>query len=475
MIDKGSFEKAIGAAEAFALKGLTVLPVEGTPLAQLVNTTNLVSGLTFSGESAEVIQSHQDQLSMTSDNQEHSSFYDDYVNGLSTGLGYQISNARNIINPIVNDAVEKVRTLMTEANSSPYSFEIKQVDLPQPMQNMSLVEEIETNAQGSLLPPRNRIILRGMSTPQGIVDAMVTGSELFDSAIRDWVGTIGEERLAGIWAKTFAPATESNLEMVPELLQAVSGPDATETALVVYLVARKLFDNIPDETGMDLATWKGAVRDYLTVSSIVLKREITSAAARANNNSLIVGLSKNNQVVSVSGKVYRDYIATGGKNEIIFGAITLGEIPYNVGALLEYSEKYQKAWDNYASINKSILRNKAFDSFKEICEYVLISQLNELAEFESEQLEKNPDFMVVVSNSYKEQIKLLTMTSLDDVYQTVMMLVTTGRFPYTDSYRFLNSMNQAAKADPDIDPREAATLAVCEYVCDHLSDQMRVA
>lgn len=474
MIDKSSFEKALGVANIFAAKGLAIVPEEGTPLAQLVGTTNLVGQLPTYSSETEFVAEDSTILSMVSENETHDALYDDYVNALSTGLSFQINNARNIINPIINEAVEAIKKYVAENNTSAYSFELIQKDIPTPLQNDSFVQEVTKNDGGSFVQPRGRITIRDVSDIAGITEKLVTGSEIFDSSVKEWIDNKGEAFIVDLWKKTFASVHEGPYQTLPELMDVFKGPDALDNALFVYLVSRKLMDDAPEYANMSLANWRETVRDYINNSAKTITREISMGQTMTSNKTLVTRVDFNNKVVIVNGPVYRDYIATGGKNEIIFGAIVSDEVPYSLGVILANPEKYQKAWDSYASINKASLRAKAFASFKEACEFVLVGQLNSLAEFEQEKFNENSAFRDTIVASYKNLIKHLYIEDMNNIYHTVMKLVCNGRFPYTDAYRFLDAMNDIAKDNPELDPREAATVATIEYISDHMADQMKL-
>lgn len=474
MIDNSSFEQAMGVATLFASKGLTVVPVDSTPLAHLVGTTNLIGDLPPAQNDKEFVTEDTVSLSVASDNETHCGLYDDYVDTLSKGLALQINNARNVINPIINDAVEKIKTYIGNENNTTYSFELVLKELPEVVQNVSFLDEIKTNATGSLLAPRGRITIRGVTDVQAITEKLLTGSDIFDNTIKQWIESKGEGFILDTWQRIFASVHEGKYQNLPEIIDLFKDEQALDNALFVYLVSRKLIDDAPADAGMTLASWREVARDYISISSNVINREIAKYENAVANGNLVVRFDQPKRVVTVIGKVYRDYIATGGKNEIIFGAIVNGNIPFNINTVLQSPEASLKAWDNYSGINKTALKAKAFNSFKHACEYILNLQLNELTEFELEKFNQNPGFKETVSKAYREEIRTLCAEDMSNIYHTVMRLVCNGRFPYTDAYRFLDSMNDIARDNPEMDPREAASIATIEYISDHMADQMRL-
>ena len=474
MIDNSSFEQAMSTAILFASKGLTVVPVESTPLAHLVSTTNLIGELPHADSSGQFAQADAVTLSVASENETHNGLYDDYVNTLSVGLSLQINNARNIINPIINEAVENIKTYISNEPTSGYSFELILKELPEIVQNISFMDEVKANLTSSLLAPRGRITIRGVSDAQAITEKLLTGSDLFDNTIKQWLESKAPGFILDTWQKIFASVHEGQYKALPEILELFKDEQALDNALFVYLVTRKLIEDVPADAGMTLANWREVTRDYITVSANIINREIAKYENQVSNGNLVVRFDQAKRVVTVVGKVYRDYISTGGKNEIIFGAIVDGRTPFHISDVLQSPELSLKAWDNYAGINKTALKAKAFSSFKYACEYVLTAQLSSLTEFEQEKFEQNPGFKESVIKAYRDEIRGLCAEDMNNIYHTVMKLVCNARFPYTDAYRFLDSMNDISRDNPEMDPREAATIATIEYISDHMADQMKL-
>lgn len=475
MIDKGSFEKAVGAAGIFAAKGLRVEPVGGTPLALLVaQTNNLGVDIPPMDSSDDFTEGDGGMLAFTSSNDLHNSIFDDYVNTLSTSMSFQINNAKNIVNPIIQDAVEKITKVTQETNLSEYSFEIVLAGLPEPIKNATLADEITKNAQGSLMNPSTTITLPA-TTFEEITAGMVTGSELFDNVVRAWLSEKGEAWIMEFWANTFANIHTTNISTRPDLIQYLKGKEAIDRALGVFLITRRLIEGeVPETANVTLTTWLKTVRDYITVSCIVLDKEIQFYSSATSNEKLVSSYNDLNKKVYVFEKTYTDYINNGGKNELIFGAIVDGVVPFFKATIDQNAERYQSVWDRYASINRESVRIKTFNFFKEIVESVLVNQLATLAPFEEEKATADSTFIQAISKNYQQAIRNLKIEDMGNVYHTVMTLICECRFPYTSAYVFLDAINDICKDSPETDIREAALIATIEYICDHMAEQMTV-
>jgi hypothetical protein len=475
MIDKSSFEKAVGIASIYASKGLVVSAKDGSPLQTLTSSTNLLGDLPPFDSSSTFAEGDAVSLSIVSDNDGHNSIFDEYVQLLSKSLVFQINNARNIVNPIINDAVNKITMLLKTSEQPEYAFEIVQQSLPAPLQNESFVEEVKKNNTGSLLEPVRKITLKA-TTVEEIMTYLTSGSVLFDETVKEWLATKGEDFLIKAWGSTFSEPEQSQHDVRPDLVEVLKTQEAADVATFVYLVTRRLLvEEPPEEIKMSLADWKETVREYINASAVVLNRVLMDEENSVIGKKLVTRYDRINKVVYVFSKTYMDYISGGGKNELIFGAILAGNIPYSVAVLMDNVDSYQKEWDRYSSLNKAVIKNKVFTNFKDICLSVLTHQMTELAEFEQEKQQNDSTFVTAVVKSYEKQISCLTFEETTDIYHCVMKLVCNCRFPYTNAYRFLDSINDICRSNPEISQREAALIATIEYVADHMSDQLTVS
>jgi len=474
MIHKKSFEVSIDSANLFLSSGKNIQAVVGTPLQQLATNSNTLENDLPLENRDNITDIDCGSLEILTDNDSHNSLFDDYVQNLSKALVFQINNAKNIVNPLINSAVEKVSMITRTGDQYEHGFEIIPQAIPQPLFNDELIKEVKQNVAGALIDPRKSILIPGQ-TLDGILESLKIGSEVFDQSIQEWFVSVGDKTILEFWNSFFAPVTESGLGKRPEFVQYITGKDKANKALFVYLISRKLLHTDPPEnTGVSLGVWRETIRDHINVSATVLSKEYDFYLSDVQSKKLVQSYNPISKQVVVCEKTYLDYINSGGKNELILGAIIADKIPYYLKTVLDDEDQWQQRWDRYSSINKQSVLLKAFNNFKLGLESTLISQLSELVEFEQEQVSKQPNFVEAVSDLYRKAIYNLPIESMNDVHHTVTKLVCECRFPYTNAYRFLDSINDICKNDPGIEPREAALIATIEYICDHLSDQVMV-
>jgi hypothetical protein len=471
MIDKSSFEKAVGVADIFASEGFQVLPVAGTPLAHLVSQTNLIGELPPHSTSADFLAEDSLALAVTSDNDPHNSTFDDYVSTLANAVTFQVNVARTIISPIIQDAVDKITEVTRNSPVSDYAFEIVTKSLPKPLLNESLIGEIQKNMKPTTLAPRGTITLAGSSFDE-VVGYLMSGSELFDNSVKDWLVSMGEVWIKEVWDNVFCSINLTSISSRPELMDYLKSEDSADKALFVYLVVRKLMlSDVPETVTVSLTAWRETIRDYITISANALCRDYSAYKESVSSKKLVKSFNNVKKIIYVYEDSYLQYLNGGGKNEIIFGAILENKIPYFQYVLDENVERYQKAWDSYANINKEAVRLKTFNFFRTTLENVLIGQLSSLTDFEQEK-SSNSNFVPFLARQYKLAIGGLSTECMNDIYHTVMKLVCECRFPYSNAYTLLDTINDFCKENPQTDVREAALIATIEVICDHMTDQM---
>jgi hypothetical protein len=225
---------------------------------------------------------------------------------------------------------------------------------------------------------------------------------------------------------------------------------------------------------MTLAEYKKIVHQYMDAAAVKLNKAIDMKDTVKKNGSLIVSFNDTSSTVVVNEDVYLDYINNGGKNEIIFGALVSGEVPYMVNALAGKETEYQTAWDRYVLFNSSVRKNKAFVQIKEIAISVILGQLTNVTESEQELVNNNSQHMLTISKEITEFIIGLNSEQLNKVYSVALYAIAMIRFRHTDAYRFLWTINNICEVDSRIDVREAALIATTEYVTDYLMNQMKI-
>lgn len=478
MIEKNSFEQAIPLATIFASKGIKVSPILGTPFEKLVGSTELISDaavcLDINGNDLTVEERDAQHLSEASSNPSHNAFFDQTVDLLSQSVAAHISIAKNVISPLVVEASEKIiERMKTEIEVEP-SYKIVQVGLPEPMQNESIKDSVLKASGGINADPEKYLKLSDKS-PQELQELMLTGSKEFDEKIKLWFVSKGDAFFDNVWKNSFMDPAANNGFIPCGLLESFKGKQqGTDYALAVFFLARRLMNEVPADTNMTLAEYNRTVAQYIEVAAVKLDKEYKDHEANVKAGVLVFEHNEKKMEVVVCEDTYLSYIQAGGKNEVLFGSLVQNQIPYLVDSIRGKEQECLEAWNRFTAFSTSTTKNKAFSKFKEICISVFLAQFAEPTDIEKERDAGSPGLMGQISQVIYDYVTSLSIDSMNDPYTVSLQAVAGIRFQFTNALRFLTSINEICKQNPEIEVREAALIATVEYVTDHLIEQMKL-
>lgn len=477
MITELAFEQSIPLALVAANKSLAIIPVENTPLFELVKSTEIGNTVVAnSNEYTGSIDSHisSRDLENSSDNIIHNKALDDTVDLLSKSIASHVSVAKNVVTPVIERIADRIIDITTHEIPKLDTYKINIVDLPGPMQNDAFRSSIE-KAGGGIYSNPDSYLRHGERGPNALLEMMLTGSKEYDEKIREWYASKGDEFFANIWSVLFRDIIYSDPKNSKHFLDFIdSDVNGVDAALAIYLLARKLLDDTPEDSGMTLSQYNKILNQYKDTAAVKLSREYENNDTRGRTGILVTSVDDRKKEVFVHNKTYTEYISGGGRNEAILGSIISGVVPYNVEKLRSSEIDTVGAWDRYNLFSKTNIKVKALNFFKNTALTVFMNDLAELNEFERGYVQEHPEHIQKCGDLAQAYISGINERAMEDVYGFVMNLVTSCRFYYTSSQTILQSIHDITTANKDIPIREAALIATAEYLIDYLSDQMRL-
>jgi hypothetical protein len=153
MITELAFEQSIPLALVAANKSLAIIPVENTPLFELVKSTEIGNTVVAnSNEYTGSIDSHisSRDLENSSDNIIHNKALDDTVDLLSKSIASHVSVAKNVVTPVIERIADRIIDITTHEIPKLDTYKINIVDLPGPMQNDAFRSSIEKAGGGRI-------------------------------------------------------------------------------------------------------------------------------------------------------------------------------------------------------------------------------------------------------------------------------------------------------------------------------------
>lgn len=476
MISEKAFDQALDLTTILDRKSIGIKPVEGSPLSVLVSASYPLTNLeavpsvldtrTFSASSGE----------RNTDNETHNKAFDETITFLSNAVSAHVSNAKNIVAPVVMQLAERIisRTEMELTDNETYK--IIPVSLPQPMLNDGFKDRVIKDSGGVYADPQVYLKLKTELAPQAILETMLTGSSEYDNKIKEWFASLGDNFFDLIWRSAFCDPAICNSSVNLKGLTALMDDKekGVDAALAIYLISRNLFDNVPENTGVTLVEYKKILNEYKDAAAQKLNDAYEQDELDVKSGILVKSNNELSKEVRVNAQTYLDYIKAGGKNEVILGAIVSGVIPYTVSKLEGDTQGFLDAWARNNLISKSTAKNKAFIRFKEICLSSFLMDLTNVSSLEQEFVDSHPDHVFKCRELAEQFINDLIPDDIQKPYNVALKLVCRARFYYTDAEKILQSINDISEQNKDIDVREAALIATTEYLIDYVTDQMRL-
>lgn len=479
MLTNEALKSAMPLTEVLDNSGLYLTAVDNTPLAALVKATRSDDNFavpTPIGSTAEyqldtstieyIANKKDDVLGLSP----HDVAMDEIVEVATKAVQGHLVFAKSVVAPAVQALAEQTAAALKAITpSSLTGMEVVIWSPPKPMENPALetsvrrFEEIPSDSPAMVLALPDR-------TAAEIAELMLTGTNL-DSDIKLWIAERGDAFLIEVWQQCFQQTqAEPNARVVKQFADYVAdrrtGPDY---ALAIYLLARKLTDEPLAGTGMPLALYEQVVVEFRNQAGLRLCYAIDDLD-RSKKSGILV-LSNTDRTVVVNGPVYREWIAAGGENEVLFGNMLDQPCSITVETIDAKREALLKLWNRHLSLVGTVEANRRFNRTKELLEQVFQAQLRELTEGE-EATAANRDTVLAL---FREQLAEVREDEFSNLYDLSLRLVCRSRFHRTDAERILRGIERVQRENPHIDVREAAAMSLIEYVAYWLSAQFKVS
>lgn len=486
MITKESVVTSVGLAEALGERGVVAMPKPNTVLAELVRYTNsAVVDTVCSGECV-AGQNYYDPLASTVEDVTsgtmdapslHDQCMDSMVPELSKAVIAHLSFARNIVKPLVTEYAEGVTTYLTnfKAPTAADKFCVEICDVPELLEDESFADTLGFYDNKSPIAPDFIPTLGPKTAEEELLQLLMIGDKDADEAIVAWYSRKGENFFLNIWENFFRARQDSNPSQVI-MYEDVLASDVfvrADIALALYLFAVKLFDAVDESAkGMNLNAYKNMIAQTRDFAGCILVDVLRRVDAYEKTKILVISTDPDKQAGKVFGKNYRPWLETGGCPETILGLIVSGKRLSTQTLIDDAKEDLHAQWRAYTVFHTAAESNKQFDYFKDALRLKFRALMNDLNQEEKTYIDSTKDYFDKVEARLDAEINQLKVGDMDDIYVTAMKLMCRARFYYTDAEMILSDIIEACKVNPNIDVREAALIATCNYVFDYLADQI---
>lgn len=457
MLTESILNSATPLADKYATRNIRLLAIESTPLHELCN----VSGPVAAVGCTPTVETILELANNVSPMNQHDLIGTECAATCANTVAYTLNLARNVVNPIITRVLESVEASMnvpTDVSST--RIAIRLVQYPPLYKNRAFIAEVDRFFDVGMQQFKVMPILK----PDNWLELLKTGNGTLDREIRKWVDTIPEATLETYWGILFQlPMAKVNFEASDPSKVINAYSDDLAAPLFVYLWCRNLIDNPPDNTGMSLAEYNeilthNSVQCGRIIGAILKKRELEEEQKQVIlSYPMQKNICRELATIRVDAEGWAAFLADGGEPEIAFGA-WLTDRPTTVDALKAKAVEYLEAWRHEEALLVTMESKQRFSNSVLAIREAITAEVQRL----------NPEDKVVESINYSVLIDKLLLTLPSNWYENAGEWITTivckGMFPHTDVLTYLKKLNECMAKNSKLSAKEAAWLAMVEYV-----------
>lgn len=404
----------------------------------------------------------------------HSETLEAAVTALQDVVGPQLQFARNIVKPAVVEFHKRLEaalnTIPTTATFNPI---IRKICAPEPLNGAALIEAIEEFKDEPFLPITSNLQAPALSGQQ-VLDLMLTGNKVVDADIEMWAVRVGLEHLELVWGSVFADAgTGQTYDRLIE--NTITGADS---AMTVYLLARKLIDNPIEGVTMTLADWRVAVGALLRQSALRLNHAL--ANCRQDDEVGLLLMTWNSKEISVNKTVYDRFIERGGSDAILFGNVLSDSPAVYVDAILAKGTAHVETWERQNTLLSAATAHRWHSNAREMvavkAEEMIADHLQEFyvqpGEAGVAALSMNHPDVQDALGKIRTYVDGLDEVGLRDLWKVATWVIAGCVFHYSSAYQLLSGINRYCELNPEMSAAEAAMVATIDYLTDFVVSQL---
>lgn len=495
MIKKEAYQSASQIADELRNRGVYIVPMSSSPLAELVelssdvvetNTTNLPSILIdprMQNRSSVSVEERAWTVEAVTGNNpdpsQHSLKIAALVDDLAPIVTAHISMARNTVVPLVVELTGKMQKFLetTDPIDPAAQFRIKKCALPSLLGDESFMAEgLETYHNINAPFASFNIKMKPVENEDFYYGLLNLSNDRLNEKLARWLQNFDKDFVKNVYQMNFG------LDMVkmPEGRFALSEPGpyvdpytAADIALVVYIMGQNLMANVQSAEGVTLAKYKSELRSVIDFAGTIIHKCMRTIQRQFEANMMVSRVSLSERLIVVNGAIYQSWIESGGCPEALLGMVASGDVVYSVAAIEEKKDALCRQWANFVTLAQTDINEERRRRFAQYVESETLIGMNDLTEVEKAYLVDHPGHIERVTANIREELMHFNHRLMDDLPHLALHLIAKARFYFTSSYLILREMAEVAKVNADVDPREAALLATITYITEYMLGQMK--
>lgn len=408
----------------------------------------------------------------------HDTIIDNIVDVAAKSIQASIHMARNVVNPVVKAVIADIETELHKAEINVTNQLAVLPRIYKNIWNSPVLEGMVERYEDSAVTDLRLAFVHKPLTPQELMELVKSGSGRFNEEIEAWVGEIGPEFLATVYRDTFCSDNEmAQHDDAVMLSPSIDGATVDmDRVLAIHFMARKLKTSVQEDINMSLSDYREYMANVIEQSGRAVCRIMEKRARDKKQRVLIVrypaaspdSLYAKESYIEVNADVYNQWLEEGGTPEVIMGAF-LYDRETGYSQTLENKEHYKAVWDRRAQLLRSQAYSARYNTTVQALGVAVAKQIN---------LVKDEELPVqsraVLHQRLAECLNDMNVKKVEDIYLCARRVVCHVMFAHTNAEEILDNIDAACKANPGIDIREAALLAVIDVVVDWIASQFTV-
>jgi hypothetical protein len=469
MLSLQALNSAAALATSLDNRNLIVRPIAGTNLYKLceVSSTNDDHVWGDPGQRKIMIEnvvSDTNRQDLVTGMCQHDVEMGELVEVVSDAITKHLSYARTVVAPAIDDLVQRTGSSIEQVMRSDMNqLEVVVWRMPAPMYNDSLVDSFRRATDVKPQELRAGAHLPTDATETQIVEWMKSGVVSLDESIDQYVSTLEAGELSNIFRQLFT--VKSDYADLWKMFNDVES--GVDTALVGFLISRKLWDNPPEGTETSLQMYEDEMVTIRNQCAVRLGYELDRVDRDEKHGILIRSFTRTS--VEVNDSVYRKWLKDGGDHSVLFGNVMSYRPALTAEEISKNADKCKQAWESYCMVQKTTEANKKFSMAKQIIAVEFAAMVQSADETVLPIQDRE-----IARKRFDAALQITKECEVQDLYSWSMRLMCDSWFYKTDAFQILDGINRVKAHSPEVDVKEAAAVAALEYIAYWVSTQFTV-
>lgn len=464
---------AKSSAQYLSDKGITVMPNGDHELGTLNKLAMHTKDVTI--HDAQALSSFVDGLGQSSDNSEHHKTLIGFSEQISKLAATHIAHDHSVVAPMVNEFATKLSDFLSslKAVNPTTLFDIVRYSKPIILDNSVFTNELKDNCSESIVP--TGYFNLPAKTEEEVVEYLKFPQAHLNNDIAEWwVSTNGFAYR--LYQNIFGSGTPSGTTpLAIDTLNNLPIHQRIDAGILLTLMVAKISSDIPKDLKMGLKEFQTLVEDYKDYAScIVTKASSMYDQAVANSYRIISSASIKpygiGAEIVVFGESYDKWLSEGGKPEVLLGCVVAekGAIMHKE-AISAGSQRYLDTWNTFETIENSRFKSNKDSVIKGKIEQLGLETIAQVCASEEHSFYKSEGYSNGAKARLAKCLSGIDVAGTVKVYDIAIDIVAGCAYFNTNSHQTLKIIHDLGEQNPNMNPKDAATIAAISYICDFVT------